>query len=134
MQQRYEWLYVCGFVRPTTGETVWWLLSTVTAALFGQVLAAFAQEVGAGAAKRILLVLDGAGWHTGEEVQVPDGIHLVFLPSAMSASSCQRRASTRVGACRARWLSSGVGRCGWRWVLRVMLQHTTPALPHADSV
>lgn len=81
VQQRYEWLYVCGFVRPTTGETVWWLLSTVTAQLFGRVLAAFAQEVGAGSAKRILLVLDGAGWHTGEEVQVPEGIHLLVLPS-----------------------------------------------------
>lgn len=23
VQQRYQWLYVCGFVRPSTGETVW---------------------------------------------------------------------------------------------------------------
>jgi len=81
VQQRYEWLYVCGFVRPTTGATVWWLLSTVTALLFGQVLAAFAREVSAGPTKRILLVLDGAGWHTGEAVAVPDGIHLLFLPA-----------------------------------------------------
>jgi transposase len=81
VQQRYQWLYLCGFVRPSSGETVWWLLSTVTAVLFGQVLAAFAREVGAGPTKRILLVLDGAGWHTGEAVQVPDGLHLLFLPA-----------------------------------------------------
>lgn len=81
VQQRYQWLYVCGFVRPSTGETVWWLLSTVTAALFGQVLAAFAREVGAGPNTHILVVLDGAGWHTGQEVSVPEGIHLLFLPS-----------------------------------------------------
>jgi transposase len=81
VQQRYEWLYLCGFVRPTTGETEWWLLSTVTAPLFGQMLAAFARDVGAGPHKRIALVLDAAGWHTGDEVQVPEGIHLVFLPS-----------------------------------------------------
>jgi DDE superfamily endonuclease len=81
VQQRYEWLYVCGFVRPTTGETEWWLLPTVTAVLFGQMLAAFARDMGAGPTKRILLVLDGAGWHTGQEVQVPDGIHLLVLPS-----------------------------------------------------
>ena len=81
VQQRYEWLYVCGFVRPTTGETEWWLLPAVTAAVFSLVLAAFARDVGAGSAKRIALVLDGAGWHTGEEVQVPEGIHLLFLPS-----------------------------------------------------
>ena len=81
VQQRYEWLSVCGFVRPSTGETEWWLLPTVTAALFSQMLAAFARDVGAGPAKRIMLVLDGAGWHTGEKVQVPKGIHLVVLPS-----------------------------------------------------
>jgi hypothetical protein len=81
VQQRYEWLYVCGFVRPTTGQTEWWLLSTVTATLFGQMLAALARDTGAGATKRIIIVLDGAGWHTGKEVTVPEGIHLVYLPS-----------------------------------------------------
>ena len=81
VQQRYEWLYVYRFVRPTTGQTVWWLLSTVTAVLFAQVLASFAREVEAGSTKRILLVLDGVGWHTGEAVQVRDGNHLLFLPA-----------------------------------------------------
>jgi transposase len=57
------------------------LLPTVTAALFGQVLAAFARDVGVGPTKRIVLVLDGAGWHTGGEAQVPEGIHLLPLPS-----------------------------------------------------
>jgi DDE superfamily endonuclease len=32
--------------------------------------------------RRILLVLDQAGWHTGKEVEVPEGISLEFLPSA----------------------------------------------------
>jgi hypothetical protein len=26
-------------------------------------------------------VVDKAGWHTGKEVEVPEGIHLEFLPS-----------------------------------------------------
>ena len=26
-------------------------------------------------------MLDRAGWHTGKEVRVPEGIHLEFLPS-----------------------------------------------------
>lgn len=81
VQQRYEWLYVCGFVRPTTGATEWWLLPTVTAAVFGQMLAAFAQDVGAGPTKRIALVLDGAGWHSDAGVPVPEGLHLLPLPS-----------------------------------------------------
>src|SRR5687767_15303347 len=41
----------------------------------------FAKEVGVGEHKRILLVVDQAGWHTGKEVEVPEGIHLEFLPS-----------------------------------------------------
>ena len=43
----------------------------------------FAREVGAGNnRRRILLVLDRAGWHTGKEVEVPEGMHLEFLPPA----------------------------------------------------
>lgn len=38
-------------------------------------------EVGAGKDKHILLVVDRAGWHTGGEVEVPEGMHLEFLPS-----------------------------------------------------
>jgi transposase len=33
-----------------------------------------------GADKRILLVLDRAGWHTAGKLEVPEGIHLEFLP------------------------------------------------------
>ncbi len=38
--------------------------------------------MGAGKRKRILLVLDQAGWHTAKKkLRVPDGIHLELLPS-----------------------------------------------------
>jgi transposase len=40
----------------------------------------FAQTVGAGHGKQIMLVLDGAGWHVSPQVQVPTGVHLHFLP------------------------------------------------------
>ena len=43
-------------------------------------LEAFARSVGAGPDKRILLVLDGAGWHTSGTLKVPVGLELVFLP------------------------------------------------------
>ena len=39
------------------------------------------REVGAGKRKRILLVLDGTGWHTTKKLKVPERIHLEFLPS-----------------------------------------------------
>ncbi len=55
VQHRYEWLYVYGFLQ-------------------------FAQAVGAGADRHVVLVLDRAGWHSSRMLTVHDGIHLVFLP------------------------------------------------------
>jgi transposase len=77
----YEWTYLYGFVRPKSGEVFWLILPTVNVELFSLALAHFAEEVGAGKDKRILLVVDRAGWHVGREVEVPEGIHLEFLPS-----------------------------------------------------
>lgn len=45
-----------------------------------EVLALFAKNVGAGRDRRIVLVVDGAGWHVARDLVVPDGIHLVFQP------------------------------------------------------
>ena len=80
MHERYEWLYLYGFVCPTTGATSWLLMPTVNTACFSQVLAAFAHEVGAGPDHHVLLILDNAGWHTSADLQVPEGITLAFLP------------------------------------------------------
>jgi transposase len=81
VKRGYEWTYLYGFVRPTTGELYWLILPTVNKELFSMALGEFAREVGAGEDKRILLVLDQAGWHTAKEVELPEGIHLEFLPS-----------------------------------------------------
>ena len=79
-EPRYQWLYLYGFVRPTTGALVWFLCNAVNAALFAAVLARVAAEVGAGPNKRVILVLDGAGWHVGAGRAVPEGLRLEFLP------------------------------------------------------
>ena len=76
----YRWLYVYAFVRPHTGETYWLLLPTVSGAAFTAALAEFATAMGVGAGRRIILVLDGAGWHSGTAVTIPAGMHLVPLP------------------------------------------------------
>ena len=44
---------------------------TVAVALGGT---AFAQAVGAGPTKQIVLVLDGAGWHDSPKVRVPEHV------------------------------------------------------------
>jgi transposase len=82
VHQRYEWTYLYAFARPKSGEVHWLILPTVNAEVFSMALEHFAREVGAGTRKRILLVLDGAGWHTAKrKLVVPEGIHLEFLPS-----------------------------------------------------
>ena len=81
VHHRHRWLYVYCFVRPATGDSCWLLLPEVSAEVFSLALAHFAREVGAGPDKRVVVVLDRAGYHTGAEVAVPDGIELVFLPA-----------------------------------------------------
>jgi transposase len=67
-------------VQPGTGETAWYLSNGVSKPFFEALLAEFAREAGAGRGRRIVLVLDNAGWHTEPGLAVPDGIRLVHLP------------------------------------------------------
>jgi hypothetical protein len=80
VHQRYQWTYLYGFVHPASGRTFWLLLPTVSVDLFQLALEAFARAVGAGQGKRILLVLDRAGWHASVQLQIPAGVQLLFLP------------------------------------------------------
>lgn len=51
--------------------------------MFSVALSDFAEQVGASKAsknKRVVLVLDKAGWHTSPRVEVSEGIELEFLP------------------------------------------------------
>ncbi len=82
VRRRYQWLYVYAFVRPTTGQSWWALVPTVNTDAMNQVLAAFAQDEGIDAMHRVVLVLDGAGWHRAKRLVVPEGIDFVFLPPA----------------------------------------------------
>lgn len=68
-------------MHPKSGRTYWWILPYVNIKLFNKVLADFAQHFGIGTKKQVLLVVDQAGWHTSDQVEIPEGIHLEFLPS-----------------------------------------------------
>jgi transposase len=78
--QHYQWLYVYGLVRPTTGECWWCLLPTVSTAAMSVALAEFARDEGIDATHRAVIVWDGAGWHSSGKLVIPDGIDLVPLP------------------------------------------------------
>ncbi len=81
VEHRYEWRYVAGYVHPASGRTLWHIGTSVSIPLFNVSLEAFARQTGAGPDKQVVLVLDGAGWHTSPKVRVPDHVHLLFLPA-----------------------------------------------------
>lgn len=80
MQHKYEWLYLYAFVNPQTGESHWYLLPTVNATLLSWVLADLATDIGASQDHAHAIVLDRAGWHQAKELDIPEGIELIFLP------------------------------------------------------
>jgi hypothetical protein len=81
VHRRFQWLSAYGFVRPGTGATWWCLLPTVSLAAFELALATFAAEEGIGPNRRVVLVLDRAGWHQSPRLTLPAGIHLAPLPA-----------------------------------------------------
>jgi transposase len=80
VQHRYEWRYLVGFVHPASGRTLFHLATRVSLPLFAAELAAFARQAGAGPKKKMVVVLDRAGWHTSLRLRVPDHVYLHFLP------------------------------------------------------
>jgi len=77
---RYQWLYVIAFVHPESGRTSFWVVPQLNAAVFAAVFAAFAEEQGFNDRKRLLLVLDGAGWHTADLVRALAGSRFITQP------------------------------------------------------
>lgn len=81
VERHYAWLYVYGFVRPSTGHSWWCLLPRVTTDAFALAVATFARDEGIDADHRAILVIDQAGWHLSPDLVLPVGVHLAFLPS-----------------------------------------------------
>jgi hypothetical protein len=78
---RRIWAYVSAFVHPASGRSHLWVWSGVNIAMMRAMLESFATLTGASARKRIVLVVDQAGWHTSPKLIVPEGVHIVYLPS-----------------------------------------------------
>lgn len=80
VNHRYEWLYLYAFACPHSGENQNWVCSSVNTETFQEVINQFAVDTQAGGKREIVLVVDGAGWHTTPQLRCPEGLHLVFLP------------------------------------------------------
>jgi len=80
-RHRFEWLYVYGFARPSTGQTVSVILPRVNAELMGQALAEFARQADPEGRKLLVLLVDNAGWHVAKRLAVPANVALFRLPA-----------------------------------------------------
>jgi transposase len=72
---------ILGGLAALQDELSWWILPYVRTDIFNLVLADFAKHFGVGEDKQIVLAMDQAGWHTSKELEVPEGIHIILMPS-----------------------------------------------------
>lgn len=82
VQPGYQWRYVWAWVHPASGQLEVWLSERVNTQMHSAMLKHVAQALEVGPEKRVILVLDGAGWHTSKALEVPDGLELFFLPAS----------------------------------------------------
>ena len=75
---RYQWAYLFGAVCPGRGVAAGLVLPFADTAAMNAHLAEIAATVAPGA--HAVLVLDGAGWHGGKGLVVPENISLLTLP------------------------------------------------------
>ena len=76
--QRYQWAYLFGAVCPERRAAAALVMPTANAAVMSLHLAEVARNVAPGA--HAALVLDGAGYHIADGLEVPPNITLVPLP------------------------------------------------------
>lgn len=77
-QTRYENVYLFGAACPTTGDSHALLLPYANIPAMQSYLDSLSDHVGAG--RHVVLVLDGAGWHSSPKINVPPNISLLPLP------------------------------------------------------
>ena len=53
---QYQWLWLAGFVCPTSGETYWWIVPFLTHKVFNQMLKEFARQFELNERKRVVLL------------------------------------------------------------------------------
>ena len=78
--RKYQWLYTYMFVRPSDGETYWWMFPTVNSEAIDETLKKFVKEYNPSGEKIMILLWDQAGFHRGSGTGLIEGIELFPLP------------------------------------------------------
>ena len=78
VDQRYGFTYVFAAVEPATGRDFCLVLPAVSVAAMNDFLRRFSATLPEH--EHAVMVLDGAGWHTGRDLAVPHNVTLLHLP------------------------------------------------------
>lgn len=78
-QTEYEYLWVLGAVCPETGHAEGLLSPQLNTQIINTFLAQFSRTIPVG--EHVVMVWDGAGFHTSKKLAVPENITLVQLPA-----------------------------------------------------
>ena len=76
--QKRDKVYIIGFVEPTKGIWISYLVPALNGDWYTAVLSLLDKHF---RDKPIKLIVDRAGWHTGGDIEVPSNISLKFLPA-----------------------------------------------------
>lgn len=77
-QTEYSYLWVVGAVSPQTGQAEAILSPELNTSIINQFLEQFSRSVPAD--EHAVMIWDGAGFHRGGKLQVPDNVSVIFLP------------------------------------------------------
>lgn len=77
-QTEYEWVYLWAAVEPATGASVAMITPTVDTGLMSRFLTGLSGTLAPD--EHAVLVLDNAGWHTADALEVPANVTLLHLP------------------------------------------------------
>ncbi len=78
-QTKYEWCYLYAAVEPATGASAALIAPNADTGTMNQFLTILDAERLPD--QRIVLVMDGAGWHKSKALRVPSGITVLLLPA-----------------------------------------------------
>ena len=77
-QYSYKWLWLWGSFSPLTGNTFYWETSNVGNDIFEAYLKALSDQ---NPRELKLLVIDNAGFHACQSIEVPENIRLIRIPA-----------------------------------------------------
>lgn len=77
-QTNYKWTYLFGSVCPLTGQCHGWRMPYANTWIMNLYLKDFARQLPSNT--HALMVMDGAGWHSSNDLEIPENVSILLLP------------------------------------------------------